>query len=138
MIPFRRDGRFFPGVAGRQWAPAAVTGPFQPFVLTPGFGVFRPGFIPFSAGSTPFTGRSDFAQRMFEKTQSILFKRDLPRTGHTFSSVEGSFKATDPHSARKPIRSHRDLKRMKGGKLVFSDYGGRIVRGLPVGPGKRR
>lgn len=132
---FARQGTFIPGFGVQQFVPIPLGGPFHPFGFPPGFGVFRPGFLPFSTGiTTGSTGRSDFQQRMFEKT-GIAFKNAPHRTGQAFSGMQGN---SHQRVTPKPQHSHRELKRMKDGKLVFSDYGGRVVRDKKIGPEDRR
>ena len=136
---FSRRGTFVPGVGFQPFVPIFV--PAQPFGTVPGFGVFNQGFFPFSRGVTQSSELSDFERRIMEKTLGSQFRNTQPKwhgSSHAFSSVEGDTESGGKRDSGQPRRSHRELKRMKDGKLVFSDYGGRIVRDKQIGPENRR
>lgn len=120
LRPFERRG--FAG-------PFPFIGPFRPFVFSPGFGVLR-----FPLGTTTnitaFPGRSDFAQRILDQTQGIGFKTRI-RDQNVWSNLDvGDFALKKEGPATKTEhRSHHHLKRMKNGRKVFSDYGGRVIGG---------
>ncbi|MGP0629915.1 hypothetical protein ACTRW9_09410 [Nitrospina sp. 32_T5] len=118
LRPFQRHG--FGG-------PFPFVGPFQPFVFSPGFGVLRFPLGP-TTNITAFPGRSDFSERILDRTQGIGFKTRL--RDQTVWHILGpdDFAADQaPQSSNKKRRSHHHLKRMKNGQKVFSDFGGRVI-----------
>lgn len=132
-----RHRRF--GKQPRGWVPGLVlfSGPFRLFVLPPGFGVFQPPFG-VSINVTAFPGRSDFSQRILDKTQGIAFKNNFrDQNVWTHLDAEAFGGRDDVRNKQSPPRSHRYLKRMKDGKKVFSDYGGRVVGHGKSGPQSR-
>ncbi|CAI2717270.1 hypothetical protein [Nitrospina watsonii] len=129
-----RHGGFGKQPRGRVPGPVLFAGPFRRFVLPPGFGVFQPLFG-VSTNVTAFPGRSDFSQRILDKTQGIAFKSNFrDQNAWTHLDAEAFGGRDDVLNKQSPPRSHHYLKRMKDGKQVFSDYGGRVIGHGKSGP----
>ncbi|WP_144079048.1 hypothetical protein [Nitrospina gracilis] len=96
-------------------------------MFSPGFGVLRFPLGP-TTNITAFPGRSDFAERILDRTQGIGFKTRL-RDQTVWNALGADDFAADegPQSSSRKRRSHHHLKRMKNGQKVFSDFGGRVI-----------